>query len=112
MIHLLWSDGVDSATVNLTGPSLTLPPSDQQEISVMNQTGQNGSGNAAVQVGLWQTSWSVLASFFGVQSSRNWHRDFTYGNPWAFIIVGLALTTAFVFVLLAIVRVVLRHAGM
>lgn len=64
------------------------------------------------EVTLLQTTWSVLASFFGVQSTRNWQRDFSRGNPWAFILIGLVATTAFVFVLLGVVRLLLRHAGM
>jgi hypothetical protein len=77
----------------------------------MDKTMQQGQVEAA-RVTLLQTIWSVLASFFGVQSSSNWHRDFTHGNPWAFIIVGVVLTTGFVFTLLAIVRVILHQAGM
>ena len=64
------------------------------------------------RVTFWQTVFSVLASFFGVQSSRNWARDFTYGNAWTFIGVGLALTAGFVFSMLLVVKLVLRHAGM
>lgn len=35
---------------------------------------------------------SVLASFFGVQSSRNRRRDFTHGKAQHYIAVALALT--------------------
>ncbi len=65
----------------------------------------------AARVTLVQTVLSVLASFFGVQSTRNWARDFTYGNAWAFIWVGLALTAGFVFCMLLVVKLVLRQAG-
>lgn len=78
----------------------------------MDKTMVQGGKEQAGEVTLWQTSWSVLASFFGVQSTRNWQRDFSRGNPWAFIIVGVVMTTAFVFILLGIVRLMLRHAGM
>lgn len=78
----------------------------------MDRTIEQGEQEQAGEVTLWQTSWSVLASFFGVQSSRNWQRDFTRGNPWAFILVGLVMTTGFVFILLGIVRLMLRHADM
>lgn len=37
---------------------------------------------------------SVLASFFGVQSSRNRRRDFTHGKAPHFIAVAFALTLA------------------
>lgn len=66
---------------------------------------------APVRVTFAQTVFSVLASFFGVQSTRNWARDFTYGNAWAFIGVGLALTAGFVFCMLLAVKLVLRQAG-
>ena len=35
---------------------------------------------------------SVLASFFGVQSSKNRERDFKRGNPKHFIVVGILMT--------------------
>ncbi|MEQ8858503.1 MAG: DUF2970 domain-containing protein [Pseudomonadales bacterium] len=50
---------------------------------------------------------SVLASAFGVQSSRNRKRDFTHGKPSHFIIAGLAFTAAFGFILYLIVQLVL-----
>lgn len=64
------------------------------------------------RVSFGQTLFSVAASFFGVQSSKNRARDFTYGNPWAFIWVGLGMTAAFVFSLLLFVRILMRSAGM
>lgn len=39
---------------------------------------------------------SVLASFFGVQSGRNYRRDFSQGNALHFIVVALVLTALFV----------------
>jgi hypothetical protein len=55
---------------------------------------------------------SVLASFFGVQSSTNRARDFTHGKPAVFIAVGLAMTAAFVLIVILVVRLVLRQAGL
>lgn len=55
---------------------------------------------------------SVLASFFGVQSSKNRERDFTQGNAKRFIVLGLVMTLAFVLTVLTVVRLVLRSAGM
>ncbi len=66
----------------------------------------------AQRVTLWQTAGSVLWSFFGVQSRRNWARDFTYGNAGTFILVGLALASAFVLSLLLVVKLILRGAGL
>ncbi len=39
---------------------------------------------------------SVLASFFGVQSSRRREEDFTRGKPLHYIVVGLIATFLFV----------------
>ena len=64
------------------------------------------------RVTLLQTIGSVLASFFGVQSSKNWARDFTHGNALTFILVGLTLAGGFVLILLTVVRLILRHAGL
>lgn len=61
---------------------------------------------------LWQTMQSVGASLFGVQSSRNRQRDFSHGKPSHFIIVGLLAVAAFIAVLVLIVQLVLRHAGL
>ena len=62
--------------------------------------------------GLLQTIASVAASFFGVQSARNRERDFTKGKPVHFIVVGLAMTLAFILVIWAAVRFALHSAGL
>lgn len=62
--------------------------------------------------GLWQTVASVAASFFGVQSARNRERDFTKGKPLHFIVVGLAMTLAFILVIWGAVRFALHSAGL
>ena len=54
---------------------------------------------------------SVLASFFGVQSSKNRQRDFSHGKPIHFIIAGLLLTVAFVLLVWGVVNLVLSSAG-
>ena len=64
------------------------------------------------RVTLLQTIGSVLASFFGVQSSQHWARDFTHGNALSFILVGLTLAGGFVLTLLTVVKLILRHAGL
>jgi hypothetical protein len=61
---------------------------------------------------LLQTVGSVLASFFGVQSSRNRQRDFKKGNPALFIGIAIVATGIFVMTLLLIVRAMLKNAGM
>ncbi|MEQ9427115.1 MAG: DUF2970 domain-containing protein [Phycisphaerales bacterium] len=53
---------------------------------------------------------SVLAAFFGVQSSANRERDFTRGRPIHFILIGLVATVAFILALVLIVRLILATA--
>ena len=60
----------------------------------------------------WQTAASVLAAFFGVQSSANRKRDFSRGKPMHYIVLGLIATVLFVLVLMLIVKVALSAAGM
>lgn len=58
----------------------------------------------------WQMTHSVLAAFFGVQSGKARERDFTKGNPWHFIVIGIVATTVFVLVVYGVVRLVLASA--
>lgn len=60
---------------------------------------------------LMQTVGSVLAAFFGVQSSRNRHRDFTRGKAGHFIIIGGLMTVLFVVSLVVLVNLLIRFAG-
>jgi hypothetical protein len=62
------------------------------------------------RLGFWQTVSSVLAAFFGVQSSKARKRDFSSGNPLAFVLVALLLTGLFVLALISIVRLVMHYA--
>lgn len=62
-------------------------------------------------MGLWRVVASVLASFLGVQSNRNRERDFQYGKPSHYIIIGLAFVTLFVLLLVGIVEVVMKFAA-
>ncbi|TDU32729.1 DUF2970 family protein [Panacagrimonas perspica] len=61
---------------------------------------------------LLQEIGSVLASFFGVQSSRNRKRDFTSGSPLRFLALGIALTATFVLVVFGVVKLVMWKAGL
>ncbi|MGH8530301.1 MAG: DUF2970 domain-containing protein [Nevskiales bacterium] len=61
---------------------------------------------------LWQTIASVMASFFGVQSSKNRERDFTHGRADVFIAVGLGMTVVFILIIVTVVKLVLKNAGM
>lgn len=60
---------------------------------------------------LWQTVTSVLAAFFGVQSSKNRRRDFTHGKASHFIAIGLLATAGFVGLVILVVRLVLSRAA-
>ncbi len=60
---------------------------------------------------LWQVIHSVLGAFLGVQSSQVHKRDFSKGNPWAYILVGIIATVIFVLTLFGVVRWVLSGVG-
>ena len=55
----------------------------------------------------WQVFKSVLASFFGVQKEETRQRDFTYGKPGQFIVIGLIITALFIAVVFIAVKVAL-----
>jgi hypothetical protein len=65
----------------------------------------------AAPVSLWQTVVSVLWAFYGVQSNRNRHRDFSRGSAGMFIAVGFGLTTLFVLLMVGVVKVILATSG-
>ena len=50
---------------------------------------------------------SVVAAAFGVQSDKNRERDFTHGNPLAYIAGGLLFTVLFVLTIIGVVMLVL-----
>ena len=54
---------------------------------------------------------SVLASMFGVQSSRMRERDFTHGKPSQYIIIGLIVTVVFMLTIWVVVSLVMKLAG-
>lgn len=54
-----------------------------------------------------QVMMSVFAAAFGVQSDKNYQRDFSTGNPLAYIIGGLIFTVLFIMTLVSIVMLVL-----
>lgn len=65
----------------------------------------------AARVGVLATTGSVLAAFFGVQSSRVRVRDFSHGSPLLFIAVASVLTAALVLLLYGLVQLILHQAG-
>jgi len=50
---------------------------------------------------------SILASFIGVQSSKNRERDFKANNPAYFIITGIIVTIIFIISLYFIVKLII-----
>jgi len=54
---------------------------------------------------------SVAAAFFGVQSSENRRRDFTYGKPLHFLVVGVLMTGVVALTFYGVVHLALRFAG-
>ena len=59
---------------------------------------------------LWQVAKSVLAAMLGVQKSKNYQRDFQYGKPSQYIILGIVFVTLFILILVGIVKLVLSLA--
>lgn len=54
---------------------------------------------------------SVMASMFGVQSTRRRETDFTRGKPIHYILVGLLVTVIFILTVWGVVKLVLSLAG-
>ena len=61
--------------------------------------------------GLWDVTKSVLAAGLGVQSRKNYERDFTSGKPWQYIVVGLIGVGLFIAIVVSVVMIVLSMAG-
>ena len=57
--------------------------------------------------GFWAITISVIAAAFGVQTDKNRQRDFSQGNPLAYIVGGLVFTVLFVLSIVGIVMLVL-----
>jgi len=60
---------------------------------------------------LWQSWMSVMAAFFGVQSSANRERDFTRGKASHFILLGLLATVLLISLLVGVVVLIMRLAS-
>ncbi|APE07487.1 MAG: DUF2970 domain-containing protein [Alteromonas sp.] len=54
--------------------------------------------------GFWAAVGSVLASLFGVQSHKNYERDFTRGTFITFAVVGVVMVVLFVVSLFSFVK--------
>jgi len=60
---------------------------------------------------LWDVTKSVLAAGLGVQSRKNYERDFTHGKPWQYIVIGLIGVGLFIAIVVTVVMTVLSLAG-
>ena len=60
---------------------------------------------------IWDVTKSVLAAGLGVQSRKNYERDFTHGKPWQYIVIGLIGVGLFIAVVITVVLTVLSLAG-
>lgn len=63
------------------------------------------------KIGFFDVIKSTLMSFFGVQKESVRQRDFEHGRPLHFIVTGIVLTLLFIAILVGIVKIVLRLAG-
>lgn len=76
-----------------------------------NQNEKKVPETPAREPSLWQVVGSVMASMFGVQSSRKHEQDFAKGRAWVYVAVGLVVTIAFIMTIWYVVRMVLKSAG-
>ena len=53
---------------------------------------------------LWQVAKSVLWAMLGVQKKKNYERDFQYGKPWQYIVLGLVAVLIFILVIVGVVN--------
>lgn len=51
---------------------------------------------------------SVIAGFFGVQSSKRHAEDFAHGKPSHYIVIGLLFTIVFILGIWGVVQLVVR----
>lgn len=65
------------------------------------------NNNTTEKPSLWQVTWAVMASAFGVQSSKNRQKDFETKTATPFIIGGLIFTVVFCAAVYAVVALVL-----
>lgn len=78
----------------------------------MNTTSSDGcdnrSGETRRSLTFFQMVGSILASFFGVQSSKRRERDFALGKPLAFFMVGVLMTAVWYGAIALVVHFVVR----
>lgn len=60
---------------------------------------------------LWDVTKSVMAAMLGVQKSKNYERDFQYGKPWQYVVIGLIAVAIFIGTIVTVVKLVMQSAG-
>lgn len=56
---------------------------------------------------LWQVAHSVLSALFSVQTVANYERDFSYGKPSQYIILGVIGVFLFIGTIIGLVNLVI-----
>jgi Protein of unknown function (DUF2970) len=69
----------------------------------------NSATNAPQQVSFWQAMVSVMQASFGVQSPRNYERDFKQTSIMPFIVAAVLFTVLFVLTVAFVVSLVLPN---
>lgn len=66
---------------------------------------------AKKEPGLLDVTKSVLSALLGVQSLKNYERDFKHGKPWQYIVIGLLGVGIFIAIVITVVMIVMQAAG-
>ena len=61
--------------------------------------------------GFWDVVKSTLAAALGVQSNKNRERDFKHGSIATFAVAGTLFTVIFILIVIGVVKLVLKSAG-
>jgi hypothetical protein len=80
---------------------------EQQNTSAAESPNDAPSDRPGTGPGLLDVALSVMAAAIGIQTEANKQRDFSSGNPLAYIIAGLMFTVIFVLLLVGIVNLIL-----
>ncbi len=72
---------------------------------------ENTEENKEKKVSPFALMGSVVASAFGVQTSKNRERDFQHGKFHHFVIAGIIFAVLFVLAVAGIVKLVMSSAG-
>ncbi len=70
------------------------------------------SDNNDNKPGLKDILLSTISAAFGVQSSKNRERDFAKGNLKSYVISGILFVVIFISSIVALVKFIIRQAGM